>query len=313
MLTRREFSRGLGAGLWAGAGVGVGASLLGGPVWAARDMQIGQAVLTSVSDGNLVLPGAFFFDDLPADELAPILQEAGVGRDEVRPPCNVTLLRDGERVILFDVGSGSGFMPSAGALVDSLDALGVAPEDVTHVIFTHAHPDHLWGVLDDFDDPLFYEAEHMIGKAEWDYWMDPQTVDTIGEARASFAVGAQRRLAAMEDQMRFITDGEEVLPGVAAVASYGHTPGHLAFEVRQGTEAVLVGGDAIGNHHIALARPDWQSGSDQDPEQGVATRKALLDRLATEQMPILGFHLPGGGLGRIEKSADGYRFIAGDL
>lgn len=113
--------------------------------------------------------------------------------------------------------------------------------------------------------------------------------------------------------MRFITDGEEVLPGVAAVASYGHTPGHLAFEVRQGNEAVLVGGDAIGNHHIALARPDWQSGSDQDPEQGVATRKALLDKLATEQMPILGFHLPGGGLGRIEKAADGYRFIAGDL
>lgn len=304
MATRREILAGLGA-----------FALAGLPRYghAANAVTLGSRTVTSVSDGNLVLPGDFAFADLPQDELAPILAEYGVSRDQIEPPCNVTLLQDGERTVLFDVGSGSGFMPSAGALVDSLDALGVAPEDVTHVIFTHAHPDHLWGLLDDFDDPVFTDAAYMIGQTEWDYWTDPNTVSTIGEARASFAVGAARRLEAIADQVEFIQPGQEVLPGVAAVESFGHTPGHLSFEVRDGGEALLIGGDAIGNHHVAFARPDWASGSDQDAELGAKSRMMLLDKLASEQIPLLGFHLPGGGLGRVVRKDSAYQFVMEEM
>jgi len=108
-----------------------------------------------VNDGFLTLPGDFIFGTMPQDELLPVLDQFGQSRDTLTPPCNITLLRDGTRTILFDVGSGPDFAPSSGILVDSLDQLGVAPEDVTDVIFTHAHPDHLWGLLDDFGDPLF--------------------------------------------------------------------------------------------------------------------------------------------------------------
>ena len=201
-------------------------------------------------------------------------------------------------------------MPSAGEIVDSLDAVGVAPEDVTHVVFTHAHPDHLWGVLEDFDDPVFYEAEHMISQAEWDYWTDPNTVNTIGETRASFAVGAARRLEAIADQMSFFSDQEEVLPGVLAHLTPGHTPGHTSFEIRDGNNALLVVGDAIVNHHVAFARPDWPSGTDQDQALGAQTRMKLLDRLAVDDIALLGFHLPNGGLGRVERAGSAYRFAA---
>ena len=280
---------------------------------AATELTLGGATVTSVSDGNLVLPGGMFFDALPQDELAPILETHGVPRDQVEPPCNLTLLQDGERTVLFDAGSGPGFMPSAGAVVDSLDALGVAPEDVTHVIFTHAHPDHLWGVLDDFDDPLFFEAEHMISQAEWDYWSDPDTVNTIGELRASFAVGAARRLGAIAEQMTFFSDQDEVIPGVLAHLTPGHTPGHTSFEIRHGGAAVMVGGDAIGNHHVAFARPEWPSGSDHDPDLGADTRQRLLDRLVEDDIALLGFHLPDGGLGRVERVGSSYRFISEDF
>jgi len=276
---------------------------------AHAEISLGEMTVTSVSDGNLVLPGDFAFADLPQDALAPILAEHQISRDQITPPCNLTLLEDGDRKVLFDAGAGTGFMPSAGKLVDTLDTLGLTPDDITHVVFTHAHPDHLWGVLDDFDDPLFTEATYMMGEAEWAYWSDPNTVDTIGEERASFAVGAQRRMEAIADQVTMIKDGQEVLPGVMAHASFGHTPGHMSFEIRAGAEAILVAGDAIGNAHVAFARPDWPSGSDQDTETGIATRARLLDMLAQDQMQMLGFHLPGGGIGRVERSGDAYTFV----
>lgn len=275
----------------------------------AQSITLGTIEVTSVSDGNLVLPGSMFFADLPRQQLDDILSKHGQSFDELRPPCNLTLLRQGENIVLFDAGSGPGFMPSAGALMDSLDAIGLSPENITHVIFTHGHPDHLWGILDDFDDPVFPDAELMISRAEWEYWSDPDTVNTIGEARASFAVGAARRLAAVEDQMRLINDGDEVLSGVMAHATFGHTPGHMSFEIRDGSNAVLVGGDAIGNGHIAFERPEWNSGADQDPELASKTRARLLDQLATDQIALMGFHLPNGGLGHVERADSAYRFV----
>ncbi|HCQ56860.1 MBL fold metallo-hydrolase [uncultured Roseovarius sp.] len=291
----------------------MGASALVGlprPSFAATELTLGNSRITTLSDGNLVLPMEFLLGNLPAADAAPVLAHYGITGDTVEPPCNLTLFQDAERTVLFDAGSGSGFMPSAGKILEALDAIGVSADDITHVLFTHAHPDHLWGVLDDFDDPVFANASYMIGQAEWEYWTDPATVESIGAERASFAVGAARRLAAIEDLMEFIDGGQEVLPGILAHDTPGHTPGHMAFEIRQGTEAALVVGDAIGNGHLAFARPDWASGSDQDAETGIATRTQLLDQLATDQMAMVGFHLPGGGLGRVERDGEAYRFVA---
>ncbi len=283
------------------------ASLLAPPL--ARAASFGSATLTTVSDGSLVLPGSFIFEPMPKKELAPILVEHGLSADRLEPECNLALWQDGTNTVLFDIGSGPDFMPSAGVLLDSLDAAGIALEDITHVMFTHAHPDHIWGLLDDFDDPLLPDATFMMGRAEWDYWWDPDTVNSIGNARAAFAVGAKRRMEAIEDAVEFFDDGVEVLPGIAATASHGHTPGHMSFELRSGSESALVIGDAIGNHHVAFARPDWHSGSDQDAGMAAATRVQLLDRLAHEQMTCVGFHLPSGGMGRVEASDGGYRFV----
>ncbi|MEM9248871.1 MAG: MBL fold metallo-hydrolase [Pseudomonadota bacterium] len=288
------------------------ASLLSAlPQLATAELRLGAAHLTTVSDGSLMLPGSFVFETMPQDTLAPILAEYGLTAARLTPECNLALYRDGANTVLFDVGSGPDFMPTAGKIIESLDALGLTPEDITHVVFTHAHPDHIWGLLDEFDDPLFYEATYMMGRAEWDYWWNPETVTTIGEARAAFAVGARRRMETIEDAVVLIEGGEEILPGIAALSSPGHTPGHMAFEVRQGSDAALIVGDAIGNHHVAFRKPEWESGADQDAATAVRTRQMLFDRLVSEQMPIVGFHLPGGGMGRVERDADGYRFLEG--
>ncbi|MDM8166798.1 MBL fold metallo-hydrolase [Roseovarius sp.] len=299
-ITRRQVLNGLGS-----AALATGLSGLATRVIAAGN---GREVITA-SDGHLVLPGDFVFDGMDEAQLAPILDRHDISREEIRQPCNVTLLRDGDRVILFDAGAGPLFMPSAGDLAVTLDGLGIAPEDVTDIVFTHGHPDHLWGVLDDFDELLFPEAAFHFGQAEWDYWSDPDTVDTIGEARAAFAVGAQRRLDAIAGKTSFFTDGDEVLPGIMAHATPGHTPGHMSFEIATGGDPVLVAGDAVTNAHVNFEQPGWPSGSDQDPDLGAETRARLLDRAAADGLRLIGFHLPGGGIGRVERTGDAFRFV----
>ena len=275
-------------------------------------LSLGDATLTTVNDGFLTLPGSFIFEPMPQAELMPILTEYGLEPDLLTPECNLALYQDGTNTVLFDVGSGPDFMATAGTIQDSLDAMGLAASDVTHVVFTHAHPDHIWGLLDDFDELVFSDATYMMGRAEWDYWWDPDTVNTIGDARAAFAVGAKRRMEAIEDQVEFFDDGQEILPGIAALTSYGHTPGHMCFEVRAGSDAALIAGDAIGNHHVAFRKPAWQSGSDQNMDMGAETRGRLFDRIIADNLNLIGFHLPNGGIGRVEADGDAYRFVQED-
>lgn len=280
--------------------------------WSATRLDLGSVQIDTLSDGHLVLPVDFLLLDRPEEEAVAILARHGLRTDQLEQPCNLTLLRDGTNTVLFDAGSGDGFMPTAGALPDSLDALDLTPEDITHVVFTHGHPDHLWGVLDDFDDPLFPGATHMIGKTEFEYWMNPATVDTIGEARASFAVGAKRRLEAISEQLETFQNGQEILTGITALASPGHTPGHMGFAVQDGSNSAMIVGDAIVNGHIAFEHPGLRAGSDQDPDLAAKTRLALLDQLATDKMQLIGFHLPEGGIGRAERQGNAYRFITGE-
>lgn len=292
------------------AGASAASALLPRRAVAAERLSFGAAEVVTLSDGNLSLPPEFLFSPVPQEALVALAPDLGLDIEApLTPPCNVTLLRLEGRTILFDCGAGHAFQPGVGRLVDTLASEGLAPEDITDVIFTHGHPDHLWGVLDDFDEPLFSNAAHRMGRVERDYWLDPETVETIGEARAAFAAGAARRLDAIGDRLETFEDGDEVVPGVAAMLTPGHTPGHMAFEIAAGGASAMVIGDAVGNDHVAIARPEWPSGADQDMEQGAATRTRLLQRLAASGMAAVGFHMGEGGIGRIEASGEGYRFV----
>ncbi len=304
-ITRRTFLTATGAAALAAG--------LPARVWSLGTIEAGNIRIDSLSDGHLTLPGSFIFAPAPQAELAELLKAHGYDTipDQITPPCNVTLLRDGTNTVLFDVGSGSGFQETAGELPDALDEIGVAPEDVSHVVFTHGHPDHLWGVLDDFDEPTFFEAGHMMGKVEFDYWSDPETISRIGESRATFASGAKRRLDTMGAEAFTLFEGEaEILPGVLAIPSFGHSPGHYAFAIATPSGQVMVTGDAIGNGHVAFERPEWPSGSDQDLEAGAATRLKLLDRITADDMTLIGYHIARPGIGKAERTGENrYRFV----
>ena len=246
---------------------------------------------------------------MPQLELEPIINEFSLSRNQLVRECNVTLLETENRKILFDVGAGVYFLDGMGAILDSLGEKGLVPEDITDDIFTHAHPDHIWGVLDDFDDLLFPDAMYHIGRTEWDYWWDPETVNRVDQGRVETAVGAKTRFEALQDQIEFFDDGDEPIPGILALMTPGHTPGHMSFEIANGSQSALVVGDAINDHHVAFKRPNWLNGLDQNPEEAAQTRQKLLNRLSNEDMVIIGFHFPEGGIGRVVQSGKEYSFV----
>lgn len=267
------------------------------------------AALSAVSDGNLVLPVRFALPEVDEADIAALGIPALSPSGELRPPCNLALYRSGDRLVLFDAGSGPNFQPTAGKLLESLETAGVAPGDITDVIFTHAHPDHLWGVVDDFDEVLFPEATFHMSQTEWDFWRADATLGAMPEDRKVFVVGARSRFDAIEDRTKRFASGAEVAAGIEAFGTPGHTPGHMAFVVHGLDEPVLVVGDALSNDPVSFARPDWHWGADQEPAEGAATRLKLLDRLASEKLRLVGFHLPGDGMGRVEREGAAYRFV----
>lgn len=291
-------------------GLVAAAAFAGLPLRPARAIEIGDAVLTSISDGNLVLPMSFAYPDAPQDELKALLEANGLPTDQNIPDCNVPILKSGDRTILFDVGSGSNFMSSAGNLIDNMMDAGFDPADVTDVIFTHCHPDHLWGLVDDFDEVVFANAQFHMGRAEWDYWSNPGTLDATPEERKTFVIGAQNRMAFLEDSINLFEPGAEVVPGVEAIDTSGHTPGHMSYMVHGGSAPVLIAGDAITHFAVSFQHPDWPSGSDQDPAKGAEMRKMLLDRLAADKAVLTAYHLPSPGEGRVERDGTAFRFVA---
>lgn len=285
----------------------------------AHAFKLGAAEITVLSDGTMSMPLEWVLPGRPRAEVAALF--AGNGRPldgdvkELSLEVNTTLIRLGGEVILVDTGAGPDFAPQRGKLADNLARAGVKPEAITKVVFTHAHPDHFWGVVDPLDGgTIFPNARHLMPAAERDYWLKPGVETTVPEPARGAAVGTQRRLKEMAARIETFAPGAEVAPGLVAIDTSGHSPGHVSLLLQSGGERLLVGGDALIEPTISFGRPAWPWGPDWDAAKGVAARLRTLDMLATDKVRLLGYHLPWPGLGRVERqtsASPAYRFIAG--
>lgn len=294
----------------AGAATGLAAGSPPARVAASHAFRIGELEVVVLSDGNLEIPAANLATNAERGQLATALAAAGQTVEQVAPPCNVTLIRMRSGVVLIDVGAGARFMPTAGKLLASMEAGGIARESITTVVFTHAHPDHLWGTLDDFDDqPSFPNASYVISSAEWDFWLADDVLRRLPEERQNFAAGARRNLARIEHKVRTVEPVGEIVAGLRALDTAGHTAGHISVEVATGRDGLIVLGDALTRPVVSFAHPDWKPAADHhDPDLAVRTRRSLLDRLAADRTPIIGYHLPWPGLGHVASKGTAFAF-----
>jgi glyoxylase-like metal-dependent hydrolase (beta-lactamase superfamily II) len=265
--------------------------------------------VTVVSDGHLVLPTSFLAPGAPPPERDALLKAAGQPGEQYNSPTNITLIRTSSDLILIDMGSGDRFMPTAGKLWDNLKAAGIDKAKVTKVVFTHGHPDHLWGIVDELDDLVIPDAAFYVASAEWDFWTGENATRGLPAERAGFVTGARRNYTAIKDRVKTVKAGDEIVSGLRIIDTPGHTQGHVSIELA-GADGLIVGGDALIDPVIYFRHPEWYYTGDHMPDQAAATRRKLLDRLAADRSKLIGFHLPYPGVGTVERKDRAYRFVA---
>jgi glyoxylase-like metal-dependent hydrolase (beta-lactamase superfamily II) len=301
--TRRDVLAGSVAALGACA-----AGLPTTPVRAASGIHkfsLGSMELTVLSDGILNMPTRLLNRDMDAAKIEAALDGALSAPGHVQFGVNVALVRQGKELILIDAGAGSTWQPTVGKLADRLVAAGIDPKSVTKVVVTHGHPDHIWGLVDDFDELRFPNADHIIPAAELDYWRQVDPANLPGRIQG-VAAGAQRVIGEVGERLSAAAAETELLPGVSYIATPGHTPGHCSVRLTSGSHGLIVAADAIFHPVISFAHPDWQPASDMDGAMAVASRRRLLDIAATDKLPMIGYHIPFPGLGRVERHAGAY-------
>lgn len=272
--------------------------------------KVGAIDVSIVSDGVLNVPLSFTLPETPPAEAAALFKAHGLPEGGAPSQTNVVLVKTGSERVLIDAGSGPGFQPTAGKLQENLEAAGIPADSITKVVFTHGHADHLWGAIDDFGDAdRFPNASYVISAAEWDFWTNPDTPARVPDALKGMAAGTSRILKTIEKKVERRKDNDSVAPGLTYLATPGHTPGHMVVLIDNGGQRLVVGGDALTNTAVSFARPDWRIGADFDRDQGVATRKRLLDQLTNDRIPLIGFHIAWPGLGVVERAGPAYRFI----
>lgn len=270
---------------------------------------IGDAKMTVVSDGFFTTPVSGLGVNADPAEVKDFLEAHFLSTSENYSHTNHLVVDLGDARVLVDVGSGNRFLPTAGRLMANLEQAGIDPASITHVVITHAHPDHILGLRDDFDEPILPDAEYIIGADEHAYWMQDGLVDRVDPAAQQFVVGAVNSIKTEGVDWTLAQDGHEVAPGITLMATPGHTPGHMSLRVDSAGESLIALGDAMSHPYTNFAHPDWFNGFDMDGPQTVETRMGLLKSTAADRTAILGYHFPFPGVGHVMELDGGYRYV----
>lgn len=183
-----------------------------------------------------------FIANVSIEETKAALSAAGIANDTIPIPFNITLLKFGNETILFDAGTGGQLQPTAGSMIANMAAAGIQPAEITRVIVSHFHPDHVFGLMSRAPDnaPVFPNASIYVPSNEFRFWMDQSIFTKLPEKQHGLPKRLQAMFPLLKDKLQQYEGDTEVIPGVRSIAAPGHTPGHTAFVVGSGNEQLIV-------------------------------------------------------------------------
>lgn len=284
----------------------------------------GSLECTVVSDGNLELgPARINFPTAAPFDIDALLHKNYLPTENVRLNQNLLIVDTGEQLIQFDSGVGidpalgRGFFgPATGQALPNLRAAGIDPAEIDIIAITHTHPDHVWGLVDADGAPLYANAKIAVSREDFDYWTDLSRVATApNDHMRDHFIGAHKNLLpyAEADRIIWVADGTEIAPGITAIATPGHSPGHLIYQITSESETMVCWGDLCHHQVLLLQHPEWSFQFDNDHAAATAQRWRVYELVDRNRFSVLAYHFPFPGLGHLKKDGEGYAWIPAEL
>lgn len=271
-------------------------------------IKVGGIEITAITDGSAQFTPELFPGTDEA-HIADLIKAAGKG--DIETNFNAFLVKTGAATVLIDAGPRDLMGPSSGGLANALEAAGLNTGDITHVVITHIHPDHVAGTLTPDGQAVFENAQMFIAEADRSFWTDPGNFKSADEMVANWHQIALTLDRAYGDRISPVADDADIVSGVSLMPLPGHTPGHVGVRIHDGSETFLHVADIVHAQDLQLADPEIAVVFDLDADVARATRKRTLDMLASEQILFSGGHIIAPKFARLERSGAGYRLIEG--
>jgi glyoxylase-like metal-dependent hydrolase (beta-lactamase superfamily II) len=280
--------------------------------------EVGEFGCVSVSDGALNYPPESFFSNAPLERVEEALRQLNLPTSQVMTPYTCLYIDTGEHRVLVDAGAGDLGAQAAqvfpgldhstsvtGLLLKNVRASGIEPSEIDTVIITHAHPDHVGGMLNVTGELVYSNAHYFISQEEWEFW---NSDTAMTKAPAMMVDTAHRNLEPLKDRLTLVEDATETVPGVRAIATFGHTPGHIALSITSEGERLLHVSDAV-LYPLHLEHPEWTPVFDLLPEQATTSKRRIFDLAAEEDALVFAHHFPPfPNLGHVHKQEQGWRW-----
>ncbi|MEE3652363.1 MULTISPECIES: MBL fold metallo-hydrolase [unclassified Brenneria] len=280
-------------------------------------MMLGEFEITALSDGTNTMPMDKLLARTSPEKINQLLAEKSL-TSPVETSINAYLINTGKNLILVDTGNGKQSNPSVGKVLPNLIAAGYKPEQVDTVLMTHLHGDHFGGLVQ--DDKLTYpNATVYVSQPEADFWLNPDNLKQAEESRKATFQRVQNAFNLISNDRKLKTFSAQqavLLPGVTAIPTPGHTPGHTAFLIESEGHKLLAWGDIIHAEAVQMTLPATTISFDTDMDKATQSRDKILAEAAAQGYWIAGAHLPFPGIGHVktapahEGNANAYRWVA---
>jgi len=273
--------------------------------------KLGGFEITVVSDGARAIPlSPTFVRNVNIEQVLAVAEAAYMPKGSIVAPFNPIVVNTDSKLVLIDTGYGPGIAPTVGLLPATLAAAGIDPKSVDIVLISHMHGDHILGIKNPDGSLAFPNAEIKVPAVDWAHWMSDENMSRAPEGFQKTSFGFNRKVfSSLKDKVTRFDWGKEVAPGITAVETAGHTPGHTSFMIASGSSKLFFQADVSIVPDLFLRNPDWQVMFDSEPDKAVVTRRRVYDMASADKLLVSGYHFPFPGLGYIEKAGTGYRLV----